>query len=203
MTEAKQTGPCMPLHCVYQLFSSTVPHTLLYVGRSVNPQRRQRDHERRLGVKTVLRVWRKHFELEKACLSELWLIKETCPVYNRRMVSSKGNIDKSVSDELRALLSKVHTGFKHLEESKLRMSKAQKGRTVSREAREKLRAVHLGKKQTPEHVAKAAATRVGKKHSVEWREKIAAGNRGKPFTQERIENIKLAQQARRARERQQ
>ena len=58
-------------------------------------------------------------------------------------------------------------GYKASEETKAKMSAAQKGKKTSDETRAKLSAANIGKKLTPESIAKRSAKRIGKKRDPE------------------------------------
>lgn len=69
-------------------------------------------------------------------------------------------------------------GYKHTEETILKMSAAQKGRAFSQETRLKMRAAKLGKKLSSEHKAKIAAGNTGGKRTAQQKINIANGRTG-------------------------
>lgn len=106
-----------------------------------------------------------------------------------------------LTDSARAKISEVKRGFKHTEETKAKMSVAQKGNKYALgwkhtdETKAKLSTqrignkINLGRKQTPEHIAKVAAKNTGRKRaptSDETRKKISVANSGRKQTPEQI-----------------
>ena len=100
-------------------------------------------------------------------------------------------------------------GYKHTEESRLKMSKIQKRRKRSPhslETRRNISEAHTGKKKSPEHIRKISEAKKGKpswhkgkKRSKETCERIGRAskgrvspNKGKPRTQKEKENISRA-----------
>lgn len=109
-------------------------------------------------------------------------------------------------------------GVKHSEETRRRMSEAQRGKSKSPEHVEAVRKSITGLKKSPEHIEKIRQSRTGKKMTEEAKEKIRRHNlgkkmspeaiaktsaawRGRKHTPQAIENIRKAQTKRRARER--
>jgi len=99
-----------------------------------------------------------------------------------------------VSDETRLKISKAHMGNKHnlghkaTPETLAKLSACRMGHTTSAETREKLRVANLGRKMTPEDCAKISVSKKGNKF---WL--------GKKHTPETHEKMRIAQQARQAR----
>ncbi len=91
------------------------------------------------------------------------------------------------SEETKLKLSKIHKGQKRSEEFKLKISKSWETRIVSEETREKLRLSHLGHIQSEETKTKRASSMIGNKNnagkkrktptSEETRRKISVANR--------------------------
>lgn len=70
-------------------------------------------------------------------------------------------------------------GFKHLLETKAKMSEARKGKTHSEETKAKLSAAALGRKLSEETIAKMSEAHNGKIRSEETKSKISEAMRGK------------------------
>jgi len=70
-------------------------------------------------------------------------------------------------------------GFKHLLETKARMSEARKGKTHSEETKAKLSGAALGRKLSEETIAKMSEAHTGKIRSEETKSKISEAMRGK------------------------
>lgn len=164
------------MHKIYYLFCS-LTGALVYIGRSPDPEKRRRDHQRRLGRPLNFGecLFQRFRYLADAAVAERAAILRHRPELNKRVASSFGSWGQPASAE-----------------SRRKQSIARRG---------KPRPSLQGVKQSPEHVEKGRQARLGKPRSAETKAKIAAGNTGKKFTPERIENIRLAQQARRALER--
>lgn len=98
-------------------------------------------------------------------------------------------------EETRAKLSRAQKGRTRTVESRLRQSAAQKGRVVSQETRAKIAAALRGQPASPEKGQRISAALKGKKRgprSPEVRAKISAANRGKVRTPEQIARLTVA-----------
>ena len=90
------------------------------------------------------------------------------------------------SDETKAKISKANKGFRHSDETKAQMSAAAKGNTrnngriASDETKAKISAAHKGLKLSDETKAKISAVHKGRKASDETKAKISAAKKGKP-----------------------
>lgn len=139
-------GPIV--HYVYYLLDP-VHGGIIYIGRSVDPEKRWKDFYRRTGVKTELGLYQRFTIFSRACEAELGAIMKHKPPYNQRLVSSAGHLGVPLRDETRQ-----------------RISQALAGRPVSQEHRDQLSASMKGRVNhwiTPEIQAKAALARMGKK----------------------------------------
>lgn len=103
------------------------------------------------------------------------------------MRKSNGQFDKGFNGKL---------GFKHSNESKLKMRLAKlgkpsswKGKHPSEESKLKMRLAKLGKKHTSEHRRKISESNRGKKMSEEAKLKISKANIGKKKTPEYLEKV--------------
>lgn len=152
-----------------------------YVGSSVNPSRRWKDHKRYLrGNKHandyLQRAWNKYGEAEfdfvivasfSLSISEQDLLKEeqqwleiakTDPfTYNLTFVA--GSPNSAMSDYSKRKRSESLRKVIRTPEWKRKISKAHMGMKPSDETREKLRKSHLGKKQSQEQIERATDTR--------------------------------------------
>jgi group I intron endonuclease len=111
-----------------------------------------------------------------------------------------------MSDEAKKKISEQHKGKKHRlghspsEETRKKLSLANKGKTLSLEHRKKISDSHLGIGHSEESRRMMSIARVGKKHSEETRKKMSLAQKGKKRSEESRQNMKLAQQARRLKE---
>ena len=104
-------------------------------------------------------------------------------------------------------------GFKHSEESKIKMSESAKGKQLSDETKERLRSMNIGRKRSKEFRLKISKTHKGRKNtdetkkkmsesfkgrklSTETRNKISKANKGKVRSDASIINMRLAQSGR-------
>lgn len=86
-------------------------------------------------------------------------------------------LGKKHSDETKAKISAANKGYKRSDESKARMSNATKGKkrnSLSPEHKAKISAALKDKKKSPEHIAKVSAAIKGRIVSSETRAKISA-----------------------------
>jgi len=145
----------------------------MYIGQSVNPQKRRHQHNWPKSGCTALRsAVQKHgkenFEFKILC----W-----CP-------------DKAYADMVETKLIEAHDtrrvgynicvggeGFGSGEDHPTY------GTTLSEEHKGKVAAALKGKKKAPEHAAKVAATWVGKKHTAEARANMSAAHMGHTHTE--------------------
>lgn len=83
----------------------------------------------------------------------------------------------------------------HSEETKRKMSEAQKGKPrqeITAETRAKISATHKGRKRSPEHQAKLNNSHRGRKLSEETKAKISEKVKGKPRPPELVRQIALS-----------
>jgi hypothetical protein len=85
---------------------------------------------------------------------------------------------KTHSDESRAKISAANKGKPHNEEHRAKISAANKGKTHNEETRAKMSASRKGRTFTEEHRAKMSASNKGKTHSPETRAKLSALMKG-------------------------
>lgn len=87
------------------------------------------------------------------------------------------------------------SGWRHSDETKIRIGQASKNRTVSQKALDALRAYNTGKTLTTEHRAKLSAAKSGRRRgpmSLETREKIAASHAGMKASDETKEKLRAS-----------
>ena len=84
-------------------------------------------------------------------------------------------------------------GYKHSEETRRKISEANKGKTLSEEARRKISEANKGKPLSEEHRRKIGEARKGKKHSEESRRKMSEAQKGKKHSEETRRKISEAQ----------
>lgn len=116
---------------------------------------------------------------EDAIELEIFLISE----YGRRDLN-KGNLVNHTNG------GEGIVGFKHSEETILKMKNSAKGRVISKEQRMKISNSNLGKKHTEESKLKISESKIGKKHSDEARLKMSMSAKG--FSKECILNAALS-----------
>lgn len=133
-------------------------------------------------------------------------------------LDSGGHGGKKLSLATRQKLSKLHQGKKLSHETRAKLSTAKLGKPQTLEHIEKAAATRRGKKRSPGTIAKLRAANIGKKLSVEHRAKLseshknseanivqiaklATANRGKKRSPEALFKMRVAQQARRTKER--
>jgi hypothetical protein len=107
------------------------------------------------------------------------------------------------SDETKIKMSEAQRGRTHSEKTKIKMSKVQKGRTFSQETKRKMSETHKGKTLSEEHKTKICMTMngrhvgernpfYGKNHSDEHRRKISESQKGKKWWNDGFGNTKIS-----------
>jgi group I intron endonuclease len=173
-------GPSGP--CVYQI--RNLVNNKVYVGSTVRPRLRRRDHRRKLGLgihqsPRLQAAWRKYggksfaFEiLEVVEAAELLLPAE------QRWMDALKSYDHKFGYNLCPVAGRID-GYKHTEAAKAKM----KGRKFTDEHRAKLSAARRAYKQSPATNAKRSAANRGRKMSPEAVAKSAAKRRGRKMAQ--------------------
>jgi hypothetical protein len=127
-----------------------------------------------------IKTGRKHSEESKKKMSEVQkgrIVSEECKRKLREI--NLGKKLKPLSEETKQKISeslKGHTynlGSKRSEETKRKMSEANKGKKCSEETKRKISEIHKGKKHSEEHKKKLRDINLGKKHSEETKQKIS------------------------------
>lgn len=127
----------------------------------------------------IVKIVEENLSEEEAYKKEKELIK----LYGRRDLKTgilinmtdggDGYTGGIITEELREKHRKNSTGRKHTEESKKKMSEAQKGRLPSKEAIEKSRLSRIGLKQTEESNKKRSDTLIGRLFDKDSRYKLS------------------------------
>ena len=160
----------------------------VYIGKAVNINRRFKEYKNIKKSAQQIRLYRSFnkygidehiFEIVESCLVENLSNRERYWQDYYNVLSKKGmNCVLTQSDEKSGSLS---------EETKRKISNANKGNIHSEETRAKMGLKNLGKKATLETRQKMSEFRKGKKLSEKWKNNISKGNRNKP----KSENHKL------------
>lgn len=183
----------------------------LYIGSSINIARRFVKH------RNELKSQRHHcLHLQRAWNlygSEAFTfgMLEEVPDVARLVEREQYWLDQGVGDFNTCRYAATVLGVKRTEETRRRMSKAQKGRKFSDETKAKMsRAGKMrppeyyaaigqkqrGRKHTEEHKRKISEAGKGRKHSAETKAKIAAGNRNRVWSKEAREKVGAAHRGR-------
>ena len=107
--------------------------------------------------------------------------KHNTLVPNGYNLHSGGNVNTFVSDETRRKLSEANKGRKRSPETRRKLSEANKGKTLSPEHRRKMSEANKGKTLSPEHRRKLSEARKGRKHSPQARRKISEANKRRKY----------------------
>ena len=153
----------------------------------------------------TINIIHKDLSWEDACKMEKLLIEK----YGRRDLG-KGNLVNMTdggegalglicSEESRLKMSKANKGEKnpnfgktHSEEVRQKISEAQKGKIISEETRKKMSKAQKGRTASEESRLKMSEAQKGKTHSEEVRQKISEGNKGKTRSEEVKDNMAKA-----------
>lgn len=169
----------------------------VYIGQSVNIERRLKDHKRELGYNKhhniyLQRAYNKYgesnFNFEIICECEKEKLNELetyyCNLYRPNVYNiGATNSAGTMSQEKRDKLSLVHKGKSHpqSENSKIKISNSLKGRKHyhSEETRRKISETLKGKRHKEESKNKLSLARKGKTHSEETKLKMSLSHKGK------------------------
>lgn len=156
----------------------------VYVGSAVNINRRWQEHRSGLkrgvhGNDRLKKAWGKYGE---SCFEFTILekIEDIGQLVEREQfwIDDMNATDKNIGYNICPVAGKTCLGVKRSEETKAKMSAAQKGKPRSLEQRAKIAATLKGRSPSPETVAKLAASNTGKRHTPETRAKISASHIG-------------------------
>lgn len=145
---------------------------ILYVGRSTTPLRRLWAFKRKHQKEVVFGFHQRHSDFGRACQAELSAITKHRPVFNKKLISTRGSIgcarDEAYRQKLSAALKGRRgsmTGRTHSAETRKKISESNIGKfmpsyVMSEERKAKIGAANKGKlswakgrKQSPEHTA--------------------------------------------------
>lgn len=183
------------------------PTGKIYVGSAFNIKRRWIDHRSLLKHQKhhneyLQNAWNKH----GGDVFQLSVIEE-CPIEQlvdreQYWVDYHQSANPDLGFNIAVIISAPMTGRKHSEETRLKMSAAQKGvpapnrsRVHSPEEIAKVAAHHTGRKRSPETCARISAAKKGKKPSQETVERLqqyGAAKKGQPLSPEHRAKISAA-----------
>ena len=159
---------------IYYLFEG---EALVYIGRSENPEKRRKEHQRRFGLELRLGLTQRHSAQASAMLAETVAIREHQPRLNKTQCSRGSH--------------------KHPEEVRQRISQAKLGHLTSRETKDKIRRSVTGFKHSAVAREKISQALRGRRLSEASRERIAAAHRGSSRSEETKAAMRLAWERRR------
>lgn len=193
-----------PHHWTIYLLSDSTTGEVRYVGKTINPEKRLREHIRRARTKSE-NVRRTHndnwinallsvgVEPSLVCLEtgegidtwqeaeKRWIAyyrEQGCDLVNIKE-GGNGSSDRRTSEETRALISEKLRGRPVSEETRRRISEANKGKKRTPEVVEAQAAVLRGRKRDPDAVARTADKVRGQKRTEEQRQRMSVAQRGK------------------------
>jgi group I intron endonuclease len=203
---------------IYKIRNTINEHC--YIGSAVNIKERWREHRRDLfknkhHSKYLQRAWNKYgeacfeFSIIEVCEPSTLIVREQ---YHINVLKPEYNIAPIAGSVL---------GLRHTEETRRKISLANKGRPSPRlgikttvEAVEKMRNAlktpeiqrklsmwQKGKPKSIEHRAKLAEANKGKKHSPETIAKMSAAQTGKKASEETRKKLSIARRSRKEKER--
>lgn len=161
------------IYCIYNIVSGKQ-----YIGSAVNFNQRMYNHKSRLNKGKHHNMHMQSAWMKYGNDSFIFLIIEYCSIENliirEQFWLDQFDFNKQLYNACPVAGS--HLGCKRSEETRKKMSEAQKGRVTSEETKLKLSEANKGKKHTEEHKRKCAETRTGTKRSEETRKKISESN---------------------------
>lgn len=184
------------------LYCLTFPNGKQYVGLTTcSPARRFGRHKAAAAnpenKSRLYQAWRKHGAPSLQVLVELpnndlaTAEREYIAAMNTRIPhgynqseGGEGAFGVAVSEETRRKISEAQKGKVMSEASRQRMADAKRGRKQSETHRAAISAALKGKPKAPEAMAKTHAANVGRVHSAETRAKISANRKGIPRSPE-------------------
>ena len=128
-----------------------------------------------------------------------WLEIQLIAAYdstNREKGYNVSNGGDTISEETRRKLSEAQKGKTHSEETKKKLSEAHKGKTHSEETRRKISEIQKGKTLSEETKKKLSEVNKGKTLSEEHKLKISEANKGKILSEEHKLKISEANKGR-------
>lgn len=179
--------------------TNTINHKV-YIGQSVNPIARLRQHItsrsnkayllnyaiKKYGVENFLfEVIRSEVPIEQINETEIQCIKEhNCKVPNGYNITEGGEGLKGHkhSEETKQKIRQAGLGRVVSYETRMKIGLAHKGKTLSEEMKAKLSVSHRGKKQSEETIQKRVAANTGRKRTEEFKKKMSLARTGQQGT---------------------
>lgn len=162
-----------------------------YIGSAKNLERRKREHfiALRKGKHHSLYLQRAYNKYGEFCfLFQVVMVCNTNDlIKNEQVFIDREKPEYNILKKAGSLI-----GFKHTEESKIKMSDSAKGRTFTDEFKEKMRILFTGKKRDKSIGEKISKTNKGRVFTEAWKNKIRIANTGKKHTEEQTNKIRAA-----------
>lgn len=178
----------MTISFIYGLHASDAPHEFVYVGRTIAPARRLKQHrgDRKTLVKWIAAVRARGGTVDMH-------------IFDSVPAASKSKSERFAIEALRALsyplLNQTHGGGSHgfvmSDAARAKISRARKGMTFTAEHREKIGAAHRGQKRGSrcrDAVERTAAAQRGVPKTPEHRAALSAGQLRR-FARERLNRL--------------
>lgn len=173
----------------------------MYVGSSVNLQKRLREHRIALCKNShhsikMQRAWGKHGAENFRFATLLLCSPKDLLFYEQRAIDAFKSATRAGYNVAATAGSSL--GVKHSQETRAKLSIAMRGNKhalgvkPSAETRARLSAAGKGRKKSAEHRAKISASQKGKKISVEARFRVSAANKGRKLSDTLREKISAA-----------
>lgn len=144
--------------------------SILYIGRSHNPQARHKAFERRTGVRTELGSCQRHSTFERAQEAERLAIERHRPLHNKKVMSARGMFGHTHDEATKRAIGDKHRGKTMTEESRAKLRASIQGRTSA----------FKGRRHSDESKALLRQRATGRAHTEESRKKMSEQRKGKP-----------------------
>lgn len=171
----------------------------IYIGKSVNINRRMgnyRRYDKSIGIyfkSALLKHGWDSFDVEiLEAFENFDKQNEKDNKFLLDMETSYIELFDSTNREIGYNLCKFSndsTGIRFSEETRLKMSIAQRGKKMSEESKIKISQSNKDKPKSKDHAAKCRVASLGHKHSEETKEKIRQGNKGKKLSEEHRQKL--------------
>lgn len=168
-----------------------------YVGKAIDPEKRLRGHMRergvthkakwiqalkRLGLRPILRILEEIHDsndLDWQQREVFWIAslrQNGCPLTN---LDGGGRLGKCISNDTRDKISAANKGKRRSAEARAQMTLSRTGRKASIATRAKMSAVRVGLRLSAEARAKLSLSKMGHEVSAETRAKISSSRKGR------------------------